>query len=140
MSNRYQGFAIVSAVVRLCIALGALRAQAGDDKVFSATLCRGFAGGTPVSVRDNRLFNTGTTTLDVLCPLVRGSTLNLWLTTEVVGLDRHLTANVQGWAQSQNREGAALLFSAVRTTTPGRAGLTRPVLSLPWRHSLVECD
>ena len=105
--------ATVSAVAVMSAGLGTPTAWSADDKVFPGVMCvrdHDQVGGTLFNDNSGRLYNSsGTSTLSVICPIVRDNTGSPSFSANVKVIDQHVSQAVSCRAISQSGDGNTTL-------------------------------
>lgn len=130
MKNTRRLFTTVSAVAVMSGAFGTTAAYAfpGDEKVFPASMCIRISGGTPSYNSNGQLFNTSSTTsMTIVCPLVRDDVLGQWDAVQVIAIDQHLSEGVSCRGVSARPDGNTLVQTSFRTTS-GNSSSGQPLL------------
>jgi hypothetical protein len=134
MKHIHRLFIIFSAIV-LSGVLSAPTAQAfpGDEKVFPASMCVRISGGTPFYGDTGVLFNASrTSSMTVVCPLVRDDVLNRWDNVEVATIDGHPDAAVRCQGFSNSRDGSIHSRTEPKMTVgPGLGPSNNTILVFP---------
>ena len=101
--------ATLSAVAVMSTGLGVSTAWSADDKVFPGVMCvrnHDFVGGTLFNDDSGRLYNSsGTSTLNVICPIVRDNTGSPSFSANVKVIDQHVSQAVSCRAISKSPDG-----------------------------------
>jgi hypothetical protein len=95
----------------------ALVHAADDGKVYPGTMCRQTGVQSTLAYDGyGRVYNPGTMTVQIICPIVRENVKSLWREIHVVVHDRHFTDDVRCRAASAQTDGLGW-WSATQSST-----------------------
>ena len=114
----------------LMTGLGAQDAMALDAKVLPGMLCTRMSGGIATIDSAGRMTNTGSTSMTVLCPLVRDDTNGILNTLTASMVDQNVSSDGNCRVASVDRSSSSVSWTG-KTYTSGNGNTSQSLIRTP---------